>query len=463
MSQEKTVKEHKNTQDLINGPVWKTLIIFALPFMASSVLQMLYNTVDTVVVGQFVGSEAISAVSICGNLINLSITVCTGFCMAGQIMIAQFVGAERTKDLKKVISTLMFLIGLSAIVMSGLVIALLNPLLRALSTPDEAFDMARTYMLICGGGMIFTAFYNMMAAVLRGMGDSRRPFIFIAIASVTNIVLDLLFTGLFKWGVAGAAWATITGQAVSVVFSFFYLFRHKEAYHCDFHKGEFRLYGDIARTQIRLGIPMMLSGSAVTISGLFVNKFVNMMGIYVSAAFGVGMRIYHVPNTIAMSISQSAAAMMGQNLGAGKYDRVRQIVGRAIATSSMIEVFFTIILLVFPREAFGLFTTDEHVLDYALLWFIGMAVGMPAMSTMGAFNSLIQSAGDTKVAMAIGFIDALVGRIGSTVLLGIVLNLGALGLFMGFNIGVYFTAIPGAFYYFFVNWEKRGLKVRKEE
>lgn len=457
MCENSSMRTKANINDLLSGNVWKTLVAFSFPFMISSLLQMLYNTVDTVVVGRFVGSAGISAVSLSGNLVNLSITVCTGFSTAGQILVAQFVGAGRKGEVKKVISTLAFLIGISAIVLGTSVIVFLNPLLRMLSTPDEAFQMARTYMLICAAGMIFTAFYNMLSAVFRGMGDSKHPFIFIAIASGTNIVLDLLFTGLLGWGVAGAAWATIIGQAMSVLFSLVFLFRHKKEYCCDFGKGEFRIYGAIAVLQVRLGLPMMLCGSAVTISCMFVNKFINMLGVVVSAAYGVGIRIYHIPNTIAMSISQAAAAMMGQNLGAGQFDRVRRIVGSSIATSWIIQIIFMAFFLMFPKTAFGFFTDDSEVLQYAMAWFIAMAVGTPAMATMGTFNSLITAVGDTKISMVIGIADALIGRIASTVLLGIVLNLGAMGLFVGYNLGAYISAIPGVFYYFFVKWESRGL------
>ena len=457
MSEKNSIKTKANLNDLLSGNVWKTLITFSFPFMISSLLQMLYNTVDTVVVGQFVGSAGISAVSLSGNLVNLSITACTGFSTAGQILIAQFMGAGRKGEVKKVISTLAFLIGISAIVLGILVIIFLNPLLRLLSTPDEAFQMARAYMLICAGGMVFTAFYNMLSAVFRGMGDSKHPFIFIAIASGINIVLDLLFTGLLGWGVAGAAWATIIGQAVSVVCSVLFLLWHKKEYCCDFAKGEFRIDKAMAVMEARLGFPMMLCGSAVTISVMFVNKFINMLGVVVSAAYGVGIRIYHIPNTIAMSISQAAAAMIGQNLGAGQFARVRKIIGSSIATSCMIQIVFMAVFLAFPETAFGFFTDDSEVLQYAMKWFIAMAIGSPAMATMGTFCSLITAVGDTKISMFIGFADALIGRVATTVLLGIVLDLGAMGLFVGFNLGPYFTAIPGVLYYFFMKWESRGL------
>ena len=141
---------------------------------------------------------------------------------------------------------------------------------------------------------------------------------------------------------------------------------------------------------------------------------------------------------------------------------LKKIVGSSITISFAIQIFFMALLLLFPKTAFGIFTNDEEVLEYALRWFIGMAIGMPAMATMGTFNSLITAVGDTRISMIIGIADALIGRIASTVLLGIVLNLGAMGLFVGYNLGVYISAIPGAIYYFCVNWKRRGLRIAED-
>lgn len=451
------MEKKRATLDLLHESVWKTLIAFAIPFMLSSLMQTLYNTVDTIVVGQFVGSAGISAVSFTGTLVNLSVTFCMGFSTAGQILIAQYVGADRKNEIRKVISTMTWLIGLLSIVLSIVVLIFLSPILRLLSTPDEAFEMAKQYMMICACGIIFTAFYNMMSAVFRGMGDSKHPFVFIVIASVTNIVLDLLFTGLFGWGVVGAALATVIGQAVSVVYSFVFLLKHQAEFNCVFQKGEFKIYGPAAKTLIKLGIPMMLSGSAVNISSLFVARLVNQLGVAVSAAFGVGQKLSQIPNILTQSIGQAATAMLGQNLGARKFDRVRSTIGVSVALCCAVQAVFMAFCLLFPEISFRLFTQDMTVLEYAMKWNIAMAVGAPALACLPAFNGLIQAVGDTKISMCIGLADAFIGRIVLTYLFGIVFNWGAMGLFLGFTGGTYLTTLPGAYYYFFVKWENRGL------
>lgn len=449
------------TLDLLHENVWKTLISFAIPFMLSSLMQTLYNTVDTIVVGQFVGSAGISAVSFTGTLVNLSVTLCMGFSTSGQILIAQYIGAGKKDEIKRVISSMTLLIGLISIVLSVVVLVFLSPILRLLSTPDEAFEMAKQYMTICAFGIIFTAFYNMMSAVFRGMGDSKHPFIFIVIASITNIVLDLLFTGLFGWGVAGAALATVIGQAVSVVYSFAFLIKHQAEFNCSFRKGEFKVYRPVAKKLIVLGIPLMLSGSAINISSLFVARLINQLGVAVSAAFGVGQKLSQIPHILTQAIGQAVTAMIGQNLGARQFGRVRQTVRSALAVCFVVQAIFTAFCLLFPEISFRLFTQDATVLEYAMRWNIAMAIGAPSMVCMPAFNSLIQAVGDTKISMCIGLADAFIGRLVLTYLFGIVFNWGAMGLFIGFTAGSYLTALPGAFYYVFVKWENRGLQCAK--
>ncbi len=455
------MQKNNGQLDLLMGSIWRTLIAFAAPFMLSSLLQTLYNTVDTIVVGQFVGSEGVSALSVSGNLLYLSVTLCMGPSTAGQVLIAQYIGAGRQREIKRIMSTMILLIGGFAIVLSGAFLIFLKPILRLLATPPEAFDMAVEYMTICIVGILFTAFYNMFSAIFRGMGDSRHPFIFITIASIANVVLDLLFVGVFKWGVAGAAYATIIGQAISVVYSFIFLLKHKTDFFFEFGKGEFRPYKSESKMLAKLGVPLMLSGSAINISVLFVTRLINELGVAVSAAFGIGHKLSHIPNILTTAVSQATTAMMGQNLGAGQYDRVRKILKASVTITLTTQLVFVALCLIFPSFSFRLFTPDASVVEYAMTWNIAMAAGALAFGSMGPFLSLIQAVGDSKISLGIGLLDAFVGRVATTIVFGIVLKLGAWGLFMGFNLGAYLTAIPAILYYFLVNWKDRGIRAQK--
>ena len=217
------------SKDFTRGNIAKQLLLLSLPFMASNALQVLYSTIDMVIVGKFVGTAGLSAVSQSSQIMNFATMICLGFSNAGQVLISQALGAGKKKELNSIIGTLFSFVTLVSLVLSAVTLLIRTPILQVMNIPVESYDMAMDYLVICTAGLFFTAGYNMVSAVLRGMGDAKRPFLFIGIASATNLVLDILFTGIWGWGVAGAAWATIIGQAVSFLFSLFYLYRHRVA------------------------------------------------------------------------------------------------------------------------------------------------------------------------------------------------------------------------------------------
>ena len=200
-------------KDFTAGNIATQMLWFMLPFMASNALQVFYSTIDMMVVGKYVGNPGLSAVSQSSQILNFATMVCFGFSNAGQVLVSQALGGGKKKELNRIIGTLFSLIAILALVLTGVILGLREQILDAMNMPRESSPHAMEYLVICGGGLIFTAGYNMVSAVLRGMGDSRRPFLFIGIASLINLVLDLLFVP--KWGVAGAAWATIIGQGAS--------------------------------------------------------------------------------------------------------------------------------------------------------------------------------------------------------------------------------------------------------
>ena len=203
------------SKDFTKGNIAKQLFWFTLPFMASNGMQVLYSTIDMIVVGKYVGTAGLSAVSQSSQILNFATMVCLGFSNAGQVLVAQALGAGKRKEMNVIIGTLFRLILLIGLILSVFILVGRSWIAEIMNIPSESYTMVIDYLTICGAGLIFTAGYNMVSAVLRGMGDSKRPFLFIGIATVVNLVLDLLFTGKLGWGVAGAAWATIIGQAVS--------------------------------------------------------------------------------------------------------------------------------------------------------------------------------------------------------------------------------------------------------
>ena len=222
------MSEKKLAKDFTKGSIPKQMFWFMLPFMASNGLQVLYSTVDMVIVGRYVGTAGISAVSQSSLILNFATMVCLGFANAGQILVSQALGAGKKKEVNDIIGTLFTVILGMGIIFSAVVLLFLKAIQTIMNIPLESLAYSADYMIICGAGLVFTAGYNMVSAVLRGMGDSKRPFMFICLASVINLVLDVLFTGYMGMEVAGAAWATIIGQAVSFLFSLYYLYKNKE-------------------------------------------------------------------------------------------------------------------------------------------------------------------------------------------------------------------------------------------
>ena len=316
----------KLTKDFTQGSIPKQLLFFTLPFMASNAMQVLYSTIDMVIVGKYVGTPGLSAVSQSSQILNFATMVCLGFSTAGQVLISQALGAGKRKEMNNIIGTLFSLLMLIAAGLTAVFLCGRTLIMDWMNIPAESYAYATDYLVICGAGLVFTAGYNMVSAVLRGMGDSKSPFLFIGIASATNLVLDILFTGVLGWEVAGAAWATIIGQAVSFLFSAFYLYRRKEEFGFDFKKESFRINGHYTKMILTLGTPMAIQSGCINISMLFVNAMINDVGVVASATFGVGVRIDDIVNKISQGIHYAAMPMISQNIAANKPQRATKTV-----------------------------------------------------------------------------------------------------------------------------------------
>ena len=310
------MKEKSISKDFTKGNIPKQLFWFSLPFMASNALQVLYSTIDMIIVGKYVGTPGLSAVSQSSLIVNFATMVCLGFSNAGQVLVAQAIGAKKRQELNEIIGTLFSLILCIGLAMSGIILGCKTWILDVMNIPTESYSKAEDYLIICTAGLVFTAGYNMVSAVLRGMGDSKRPFLFIAIASAVNLVLDYLFTGLMGFGVAGAAWATMIGQAVSFLFSLYYLYKHKENFGFNFKAESFRMKAKYVKMILNLGTPMAIQSGCINLSMLFVNSMVNNVGVVASATFGVGVRIDDIINKLSQGIQYAAMPMISQNIAA---------------------------------------------------------------------------------------------------------------------------------------------------
>ena len=449
------MKTNTLSKDFTTGSIPRQLLWFSLPFMASNAMQVLYSTIDMIIVGEYVGTAGLSAVSQSSQIVNFATMVCLGFSNGGQVLISQALGAKKRKEMNDVIGTLFGFVLTLSLVLTGIMLLLRTPILTVMKIPTESFDMAMQYLIICASGLIFTAGYNMVSAVLRGMGDAKRPFLFIGIASVVNLVLDLLFTGFLGWGVAGAAFATIIGQAASFLFSLWYLYQKREAFGFDFHKESFRPNRRYVGMIASLGTPMAIQSGFINLSMLFVNAMINEVGVVASATFGVGVRIDDIVNKISQGIQYAAMPMVSQNIGAGEQKRAKQVVYWAWIFSAALTVFFLILYVTFGKQLFMVFSDDPLVHEMSGTFIAAILWMFPAFAVMRGSGAFIQGLGHAKLTMVLAMLDGVVLRIGLSWLFGIALNWGFFGFVLGYGLAPYGYAIPSLLYFLSGIWKKR--------
>lgn len=451
------MKESTMIRDLTQGSVAKELIVFSIPFVLSNLLQTLYSLVDMVIIGQFVGSAGLSAVSIGGDVLTMLTFLCMGFATAGQVMISQYVGSGDRESISSTIGTMFTLILGSSLVLSVIFCCAATPLLQALNTPDESWDQAMAYSLTCFVGMFFVFGYNTVSAILRGMGDGKRPMVFVAVAAVLNLILDLLFVAVFNMAAFGAALATVVSQAVSFIISVVYLYRRKDSFGFDFKLRSFAIRKAQLIPLCKLGFPMALQYSAILVSVMFVNAKINAYGVTISAVNGVGNKLRSLSTLVVQSVGTAASTMLGQNLGAKKHDRVSKIVHISLALNVAYVALLSLVLLVFPTQVFRLFTSDADVLSWAAAFMPVMVVTFLGSALMTPYNSLINGLGYASLSMVIGLLDGVVARISLSLALGAAF--GVMGYWYGNAVAGFVTVILAAAYYYSGRWRTRKLLV----
>lgn len=438
--------------NLSEGPVLSGLYRFAIPIMLANLLQAVYSMVDMVVVGQFCGAAGLSAVGIGGQLQVLFLAVGMGFSSGGQIIISQQVGSKSQK-ISKTIGTLLTTELILAIAVGLIGVGLHSAILSAMNTPSSAWDEAVKYLIICSCGMIFIYGYNALCAILRGMGESKLPMVFIGVASVVNVVLDLLFVGLLQWGAAGAAAATVIAQAISFLSAAVYLYRHKEAVQFDFHLRSFAIDLEQLGALCRLGIPAVVQQFLITGSITFINAQINVYGVTASAVDSVGGKLNSVVNIVTGSISTASATMIAQSFGARKHDRVKQTFRACMTINMSWWVILTACYLLLPRHIFGLFTSDPEVLALAPTYLRFAVVWILAICSMCASFSLVQGVGYASFNLVVGLLDGVVARIGLSLLLGHFM--GLYGFWLGSGLAGFVTTITMGVYYLSGRWKDR--------
>ncbi len=446
-------------QDFTHGSIPKQLARFALPLFLANLLQVVYGMVDMVVVGQALGQSGLSAVAIGGDLVHFLTFLVMGFANAGQVIIARYIGAGQSDRIAHFIGTMSGFLVLCALAVGALAYAFQEELLRLMNTPAEALAGAASYATVCTIGLLFIYGYNTVSAILRGMGDAQHPLLFIAIAAVLNVALDLLFVFGFSLGARGAALATVLSQALSFLLCALFLWRQRDRFGLAFCARDFiRWDRAMLRDFLALGIPMAIKSAAVHISKLFVNSFINAYGVTVSAFAGAANKLASVAAIISNSLAHAGSTMLGQNLAAGRFERVKQTL-RSLTTAALAgAALFIAVIVVAPRAVFSVFTSDEAVLALAKPY-VPIACLMFLGSALRSFmNALINGSGNSRINLITAILDGIVLRIGLSLLFGLALGMAHFGFWLGDALAGFTPFVIGLVFWLSGRWKEDAVK-----
>ncbi|MDR3192886.1 MAG: MATE family efflux transporter [Treponema sp.] len=416
--------------DLSQGKVLSKLVLFALPFLASNIVQSMYNVADMLIVGNFSGTESMSGVNIGGQVTFILTNTVIGLCMGGTVLIGQYIGAGNQVALKRVTATLITLLVLIAGVITVLILILKGPILRLIRTPPESYVESDRYLTVTVSGIIFIFGYNAFAGILRGMGNSKHPFYFVMAACFTNIILDLIFVAVFHWDAFGAALATVISQALCVALCVIYMVRNN--FQFDFRLRSFRIYGDQLALIFKVGLPTCIQNSVTSISFMFITTIINIVGgVSASAAVGAAGKFNSFAFMPTQALSASISAMSAQNFGANRIDRAVQACRIGTLFSVIVTWTFFVVVQLFPDRILGLFGGDPRMIRDGVTYLRSFAWDFMIIPFVFCINGFLIGGGHTLFTMINSMLSAVILRVPVCYFFGITLGWGLRGVGLG--------------------------------
>ncbi len=395
--------------DMTTGTPWKRIVIFTLPMLLGNIAQQLYSTVDSIVVGKYVGDNALAAVGSAAPVLNLLLVLFVGISMGASIMVAQYYGAKQREELSQTIGNCITLTAIAVAIIMVVSVFITRPLLELLGTPETIIDWCTDYLLISFLGSVGSAYYNILCGVLRGLGDAFSALIYLLVATVINIVLDILFVANFNMGVAGVAWATIIAQAISAVLCFRRLAKLTDVF--DLKPTYLKLNKTYAGKVVSLGLPSGLTQAIMSMAMIIVQSLTNSFGEAFIAANVIVMRVDGFAMLPNMSFGTAMTTYTGQNVGARKYDRVTQgaIQGTilAVATSTVL----TFLILTFGKQLMGIFTETTSLVELSRTIMGIIAPGYIAIAVTMSLSGVMRGAGETMTPMWISLFTTVAVRV----------------------------------------------------
>ncbi len=395
--------------DMTEGTPWKKIVLFAVPMLVGNIAQQLYNTVDSVVVGNYVGDNALAAVGSAGPILNLLIVLFVGISVGAGIMVSQYFGAREREKLSITVGNCITLTGIATLFVMVVASLVARPLLELLDTPETIIDWCHSYLLILFIGSAGLAYYNILSGILRGLGDSVSALVYLLVSTAVNIALDLLFVATFRMGVNGVALATVIAQAVSALLCLLRLLRMKDL--IDFQPGYLKLRHEYTRQIIRLGLPSGITQAIFSMAMIVVQSLTNSFGEMFIAANVIVMRVDGFAMMPNFSFGTAMTTYAGQNVGARRLDRVdkgaKQGTMIAVGTSAVI----TALILIFGKTLMGIFTGTPELVELSREMMGILAVGYIAMAVTQSLSGVMRGAGDTMTPMWISIVTTILVRV----------------------------------------------------
>lgn len=394
--------------DMTNGSPMKLMIYFSIPLLIGNIFQQLYSMVDTMIVGRFMNSKALAAVGTTGPLNFLVIGFIIGITGGFAVIVAQRFGAKDEVGLRKSVATSIILCVIVTIFITWLSVVTTMPLLRLINTPEDIIKDAYNYIVVIYWGLAATVMYNMIACILRALGDSKTPLYFLIVSSVLNIVLDLVFIINFHMGVAGAAWATVISQAVSGVLCLFYTIKKYPILHLT--KEDFKWDWKLARKHLSIGLPMAFQFSITAIGIVILQGALNLFGSVKIAAYTAASKVEQLVMQPAQTFGVTMANYAGQNLGANRIDRIRDGVTKCSILSLIFCVLAIFVMNVFGGPMCNLFLSerDPEIIDAAMLYLRTCSYFFAFVSLIFVYRNALQGVGRSFMPLMAGVFELLI-------------------------------------------------------
>lgn len=435
------------------GKESKLILQFAIPMLLGNVFQQLYNVVDSIIVGQFIGKAALAAVGVTMPLIFTLISLIVGLSIGFNVIIAQYFGAKDYKNVQRTVDTMNIILFASSALFTIVGLWVMDDVLTLIKTPAEIHVQAIHYLRIYLLGLVFFFGYNGNAAIYRGMGDSKTPLYFIIFSTIINIGLDLLFVAVFKWGIEGAAWATIISQALAFFASIIYINKFHNFLKFKIWRLQFDKY--IFKKSLQIGLPTALQQSFVALGMVALLSVVNLFGTDVVAAYSIATRIESFIALPAMNFAAALSTFVGQNIGAQKIDRVKSGYFATLKMTLIITIVSTLLILIFSYPLTRLFTNDLSVINISRGYLNIVSFFFIFFTTMFVNNGVLRGAGDTLIPMFITLFSLWIVRIPLAYLLSKTYNF--IGIWWAIPIAWFFGMTLSYIYYRTGRWKSKSV------